>query len=71
MTALTTAEPYLLCTQLASLLSVPVDSNTVRRWITDGIQDLEGNLVHLEGRRIGRRWYSTRTALERFLQLVS
>ncbi len=44
---------------------------TVLRWITDGCRSVSGQIVRLEGVRVGRSWYTTRQAVERFTLALS
>lgn len=43
-----------------------VNPRTVTRWISEGIQAPDGQRVYLRGHRIGRRWLTTREAVEEF-----
>jgi hypothetical protein len=44
----------------------PVNFSTVLRWILRGVKNPIGQLVRLEGARIGGRWLTSKQALERF-----
>src|SRR5690349_18500025 len=40
--------------------------STCFRWITRGLPDAQGRRVYLEALRRGKRWYTSRGAVERF-----
>jgi hypothetical protein len=44
----------------------PTHISTVLRWILKGVKAPSGEIVRLEGLRVGSRWVTTREALQRF-----
>jgi hypothetical protein len=44
----------------------PVTISCVLRWIMDGMKDHNGQIVRLEGIRVGGRWLTSIEALNRF-----
>jgi hypothetical protein len=48
-----------------SRLDKPTHPGTMARWILKGLRTPAG-LIKLEGARLGRKWYTTRQALQRF-----
>jgi hypothetical protein len=40
--------------------------STLLRWILEGVRGLDGRLVRLEAVRLGRKWVTSRQALQRF-----
>ena len=44
----------------------PVNPATIFRWIHDGAKGPSGEIIRLEGYRMGGRWLTTIEALERF-----
>jgi hypothetical protein len=45
--------------------------STLLRWILTGCKAPSGELVRLEGLRLGNRWMTTREALQRFAQALT
>jgi hypothetical protein len=43
-----------------------IHPSTISRWITTGARSTTGRLVRLAGKRLGRTWYTSWPALERF-----
>jgi hypothetical protein len=41
--------------------------STLLRWALDGVHGLDGRLVRLEAVRLGRKWVTSRQALQRFV----
>jgi hypothetical protein len=52
--------------QPPSRLGRPVNPATIFRWIHDGAKGPGGEVIRLEGYRMGGRWLTTIEALERF-----
>jgi hypothetical protein len=46
----------------------PIHPSTVFRWIWDGVRGPGGELVRLEGLRIGKHWATSKQALQRFFE---
>ena len=40
--------------------------STLLRWVLEGVRGLDGRLVRLEAVRLGRKWVTSRAALQRF-----
>jgi hypothetical protein len=40
--------------------------STLLRWVLEGVRGLDGRLVRLEAVRLGRKWVTSRQALQRF-----
>src|SRR6478672_11134742 len=49
----------------------PVHVTTILRWISTGQRAPGGNIVHLEGIRIGGSWRTSREALQRFAEQLT
>jgi hypothetical protein len=49
----------------------PTHISTVLRWITKGVKLANGEVVRLEGARLGGRWTTTIEAVERFMQRLT
>jgi hypothetical protein len=49
----------------------PTHISTILRWITRGIRPLNGEIVRLEGARLGGRWTTTVEAVERFMDRLT
>ncbi len=46
----------------------PVSLSCIFRWIADGVQTPNGDVVRLEAARMGGRWLTSVAALERFAE---
>jgi hypothetical protein len=47
--------------------SKPINPSTIFRWIMSGVRLPDGMLLHLEARRVGGRWLTSREAIQRFI----
>jgi hypothetical protein len=70
------SEPLLPLSEAASLVPAACRGkkthlSTVLRWILDGVRGPDGTRVRLEGVRLGRRWMTTRTSLQRFAERLT
>jgi hypothetical protein len=45
--------------------------STLLRWIMRGARNPAGEIVHLEGIRLGNRWMTSREALQRFAERLT
>jgi Protein of unknown function (DUF1580) len=45
--------------------------STLLRWILQGAKSPSGNLVRLDGIRIGNRWHTSREAIQRFAEALT
>jgi hypothetical protein len=45
--------------------------STLLRWILGGVRALDGRLVRLEAVRLGRKWVTSRQALQRFVAALT
>jgi hypothetical protein len=45
--------------------------STLVRWIAQGVKAPDGTLVRLEAARLGGRWVTSRTALQRFAEALT
>jgi hypothetical protein len=45
----------------------PTHVSTIHRWITRGVRLTSGEVVRLEGARLGGRWITSVQAMERFM----
>jgi len=58
---------YVSFAEAASLFPGRPSINSVHRWRLDGVLVATGERVKLQAFRNGRRWYTTRAAIEAFL----
>jgi hypothetical protein len=49
----------------------PTHISTVLRWITKGVKLANGDVVRLEGARLGGRWTTSVEAVERFMERLT
>jgi|GEM_PF-6481060 len=58
-TGRTQLKDFLTMAQAAKECPGRPSSATIWRWITKGVQLPDGRRIHLKGRRVARRWYTT------------
>jgi len=49
----------------------PVSFNCILRWILKGSKTVDGQIVKLEGLRIGGRWVTSREAIQRYAEALT
>jgi hypothetical protein len=49
----------------------PTHTSTILRWITKGVRLASGEIVRLEGARLGGRWITSVEAVHRFMERLT